>query len=59
VSYGITGNDGIGDYQYYDLYRPTNTPYQGSISLYPDRLNNPDISWEETKSLNLGLIWVY
>ena len=46
ASYGSTGNDQIGDYQFLDAWRPTYNAYQGQTGLYPVRLNNPDYSWE-------------
>ncbi|MDI3321376.1 SusC/RagA family TonB-linked outer membrane protein [Pinibacter soli] len=45
-SYGITGNDKIGNYQYLDSYAVTTYPYQGLSALRPARLYNPDFSWE-------------
>lgn len=57
ASYGITGNDQIGDYKYYDLYT-TNTgsiPYQGGTTIYPYQLFNPYLQWEETRKLNVGV----
>ncbi|MBV4357331.1 SusC/RagA family TonB-linked outer membrane protein [Pinibacter aurantiacus] len=45
-SYGITGNDRIGNYQYLDTYVITRYPYQGQPALRPSRLYNPDFSWE-------------
>jgi len=50
-SYGLTGNDQIGDYQYISLYTPTFYPYQGSQGLSPANLFNPDLAWETTKKL--------
>ena len=46
-SYGITGNDQIGDYGYLDAYEST----LGPGGLYPTQLANPDYSWEENKKL--------
>lgn len=54
-SYGITGNDKIGDYQYLNSYVPSALPYDGHPGLYPARLSNPDYSWETTKKADLGL----
>jgi TonB-linked SusC/RagA family outer membrane protein len=45
-SYGITGNDKIGNYQYLDAFFITGYPYQGQAGLRPARLYNPDFSWE-------------
>lgn len=51
ASYGITGNDQIGDYQYLDVWSSTPYPYLGSASLYPVRLYNPYYSWEINRKL--------
>ncbi|RAR46496.1 SusC/RagA family TonB-linked outer membrane protein [Flavobacterium lacus] len=59
-SYGTTGNDQIGDYQYLDTFSSNGLPYQGIIGLQPTRLFNPDFSWEtNTKweaALDLGFL---
>jgi len=57
ASYGVTGNDMIGDYQFYDLYKMANSSlaYEGSLSLYANMLFNPDFQWEETNKLELAL----
>lgn len=54
-SYGLTGNDQIGDYQYLQTYTSTTYPYQGSPGLYPNRLSNPNFSWEKNKKLEFAL----
>ncbi|OQP67822.1 hypothetical protein A4R26_32715 [Niastella populi] len=56
-SYGTTGNDQIGDYQFLSLYNLVNTPvpYQRITGLVPAGLPNPDLQWEETRKLQLGL----
>ncbi len=51
ASYGITGNDQIGDYQYMDTYEPT----PGPGGLYPTQLTNPVFSWESTHKLEVAL----
>tara|TARA_B100000378_G_scaffold277902_1_gene279397 strand:+ start:3172 stop:6177 length:3006 start_codon:yes stop_codon:yes gene_type:complete len=50
-SYGITGNDQIGDYRYLDAYRAT----PGPGGLYPTQLANSNFSWESTKKLEFAL----
>ncbi|MDQ2719646.1 MAG: SusC/RagA family TonB-linked outer membrane protein [Bacteroidota bacterium] len=57
ASYGTTGNDQIGDYQYLNLFNPVSyaSPYQQSASLALSRLPNPYIQWEETKKLQGGI----
>jgi len=55
ASYGITGNDQIGDYQYLDTYASTGAIYQGTIGLEPTRLFNPDFGWETNKKFEIAL----
>lgn len=55
ASYGTTGSDQIGDYQFLDTYTLTGNPYQGSIGLQPTRLYNPDFSWEVNRKLEAAL----
>src|SRR5258708_653893 len=54
-SYGVTGSDQIGDYQYLDTHSPTNFTYQGGKGLIPNRLANPDFGWEENRKIEVGL----
>ncbi|MFD2825748.1 SusC/RagA family TonB-linked outer membrane protein [Leeuwenhoekiella polynyae] len=54
-SYGITGSDAIGDYQYLNTYTSTGTSYDGQTTLEPTRLFNPNFSWETNKKLELAL----
>lgn len=50
-SYGITGNDQIGDYQYLNTYSVTPNIYDGVTGLRPTRLFNPDFGWETNKKI--------
>jgi TonB-linked SusC/RagA family outer membrane protein len=53
-SYGTTGNDQIGDYQYLPLYNintNTSVPYINSQGLYIQNLYNPELAWELDKKL--------
>lgn len=55
-SYGITGNDQIGDYQFLNTYSTSGaTNYQGITGLLPQRLYNPDFGWESNKKLEAAL----
>jgi TonB-linked SusC/RagA family outer membrane protein len=56
-SYGSTGSDQIGDYQYLNLYSPTSVgiPYQNTSGLTVNGLPNPYLQWELTKKLQVGL----
>jgi len=58
VSYGLTGNDQIGNYQYLSLYNPVSSygiPYQNVTSYVPQNLPNPNLQWEDDRKLDLGL----
>lgn len=54
-SYGITGNDQIGDYRFMNTYSLTNKRYQGATGLMPRTLFNPNFSWESVRKLELAL----
>lgn len=55
ASYGTSGNDQIGDYQFLDLYRPSNYPYGLAPGLYPQNLFNTDLAWEIDKKKEVGI----
>lgn len=57
-SYGTTGNDQIGDYQYLNLYSTSGqpaVPYQGISVLNGGGLPNPNLQWENTYKLQGGI----
>jgi TonB-linked SusC/RagA family outer membrane protein len=54
-SYGITGSDAIGNYQYLNSYSSTTYPYNDTNGLVVSRLYNPDYSWETNKKLEVGI----
>lgn len=54
-SFGTSGNDQIGDYQYMDTYAPGGASYDGGIGLGPTRLYNRDFSWETNRKLEAAL----
>ncbi|KOS05425.1 TonB-dependent receptor [Flavobacterium akiainvivens] len=55
ASYGITGSDQIGDYQYMDTYGSAANQYGGVIGLNPIRLYNPAFGWESNKKTEIAL----
>jgi TonB-dependent starch-binding outer membrane protein SusC len=57
LSYGTTGSDQVGDFSYMDVYStyPVGVPYQGVQGIQPTRIFTPDLGWEETHKLELGL----
>jgi len=54
-SYGTTGSDQIGDYQYLDTYSLGTLPYDGTNGLQPTRLFNPNFGWEVNRKLEVAL----
>jgi TonB-linked SusC/RagA family outer membrane protein len=56
ASYGVTGNDQIGDYQYLDTWGPSNgTPFQGMEGFSPESLYNPEYYWERCRKFDAAL----
>lgn len=53
ASYGLTGNAEISNFASRGLYAPA--PYVGSGGQVPSQLPNPDLKWETTAQLDLGL----
>lgn len=54
ASYGLTGNEAIGNYDSYTIYNP-GSYYEGISGIAPSRLGNPDLSWESTAQTNIGV----
>lgn len=54
-SYGLTGNDQIGNYKYLDTWTPGTATYQGVSVLNPTALYNPSYSWEKNRKAEIGL----
>ncbi|MDZ4330899.1 MAG: TonB-dependent receptor [Flavobacterium sp.] len=55
ASYGTTGNDQIGNYQFLNTYTPSNASYDGVMGLKPSRLYNASFGWETNKKLEVAL----
>lgn len=55
-SWGTTGNDQIGDYQFFDTWTSSSFyNYNGVVGILPNRLFNPYFQWEKTKKLEAAL----
>lgn len=57
VSWGITGNDRIGDLKYLSTYRSYGTILNPGVFVggtEPALLANPNLKWEETTQTNIG-----
>lgn len=52
ASFGYTGNERIGPFQYLGTW--ASTTYSGSTGVAPNSLDNPDIKWESTRETNFG-----
>jgi TonB-linked SusC/RagA family outer membrane protein len=58
ASYGTTGSDNVGDYQYLTRWSSlgtSNVPYTGSIPIVPRQHANPYYHWEVNKKLEVAM----
>jgi len=53
VSYGLTGDQEIGDFQYISFYSPAR--YYGYSGVKLRNIADPTLTWQENKMLNIGL----
>ncbi|OAQ42034.1 hypothetical protein A5893_02660 [Pedobacter psychrophilus] len=53
IGYGITGNQGIGDFAAIGAFTKQST-YLGQSSIVQSALDNPNLKWETTKQLDIG-----
>ena len=53
-SYGLTGNDKIGDYLYLDTWT-AGSAYQNLTALRPTRLFNSDYAWEAIQKMEVAI----
>jgi TonB-linked SusC/RagA family outer membrane protein len=54
-SYGVTGNDQIGDYRFLDTWTASSSTYGGLSSLNPTTLFNPNYEWEKNNKLETAI----
>jgi TonB-linked SusC/RagA family outer membrane protein len=58
-SYGVTGNDQIGDYKYLDQWQKVTAVYQGNTGIVPVQLADSNYNWEVNRkfeaAIDLGL----
>jgi TonB-linked SusC/RagA family outer membrane protein len=57
ASWGMAGNDRIGNYDYMSLLAVDNTAWNNGIQvgLAPNNIGNEDLKWETTKTTNIGV----
>lgn len=53
VSYGLTGNERIGAFNYLATWG--SSTYNGSTGVTPNNVDNPNIKWETTSEFNAGV----
>lgn len=53
ASYGLTGNASIGNFPALGLF--TAEGYNGQSGLQPSQIPNPDLEWEKTAQLDVGI----
>ena len=52
VSYGLTGDQEIGDFQFLNYWSPAR--YDGVAGLRPNNIGNTDLTWQRNKMFNIG-----
>lgn len=56
TSYGTSGNDRIGNYNYLELFGGgAAADYNGNSGLIPTTVPNPDLGWEQTAQFDVSL----
>lgn len=55
ASYGITGDQEIGNFQNISFWQPSR--YLGQSGLKPRNLADPNLTWQSNKQFNVGLDW--
>lgn len=57
ASYGFTGNDNFADYTWISRMAQSRVAIGNSLitSYFPSSIENPDLRWERTRQLNMGL----
>lgn len=55
ASYGLTGNDQIGNYKYLNTWINSGKPYQGIPGLQPGSLFNPNFAWETNRKSEIAM----
>jgi len=54
-SFGLTGNDQIGNYKYLDSWTNSSLPYQGVAGLQPVSLFNGNYAWETNSKAEVAI----
>jgi TonB-linked SusC/RagA family outer membrane protein len=54
ASYGVVGNSEVGNFNQFGLWG-AQSPYNGTSTLTPTQVPNPDLTWELTKQVDVGI----
>ncbi len=57
ASYGLTGNAAIPNYSTFGTF--TSASYNNNSALVPEQIANPDLTWETTTQLDIGLDFAF
>ncbi|HTF18621.1 MAG TPA: TonB-dependent receptor [Chryseolinea sp.] len=52
-SYGLLGNEELSPFSYQAMYGTSS--YRGQPAIYPNQIPNPDLKWESTAQLDIGI----
>ncbi|MEP2772948.1 MAG: TonB-dependent receptor [Fulvivirga sp.] len=57
ASWGLTGNANMPDFQRFGNFGvgQGGLVYNGQPTIFPERLNNPDLQWERTRTIDFGV----
>ncbi len=53
ASVGFTGNERIGDFRFLGAW--ASVPYNGTTGVAPSNIGNPNLKWETTREINVGV----
>jgi TonB-linked SusC/RagA family outer membrane protein len=53
ASVGFTGNERIGDFKFLGAW--ASVPYNGTTGVAPSNIANPNLKWETTREVNVGV----
>jgi len=55
LSYGVTGNQNVGNYSWRGSFASSDDSYNGNLAILQTALQNDELGWETTTQKNIGL----
>ena len=55
ASYGVTGNQNVGNYAWRGQYTSTDSKYDGQVAIKYTTMQNAELGWETTTQTNVGV----